>query len=482
MNSALAEVVAPAKVRHLIGGRWVESEQQDLVYDPYRGTVVAEVARGTVGDIDLAVQAAVGAAPVVAAIPAYERAKILHRVASLIVEYSDEIGLLMSRETGKALVDSIAEVRRSKDTITLSAEEAIRIEGAHIPLDGSEMGASKIAFMLRFPVGVIAAVTPFNAPFNLACHKLGPAFAAGNSLVLKTPPQCPAIVNRLVELFVKAGVPDGAVNAVHGGIEVGRALVSDPRVDFVTFTGSSRAGAEIKASSGLRRVALELGGNGQTIVHSDADLETAAKLCARNSMRLAGQSCISVQSVLVHRSVYDRFVRLVVEEVSKQKAGDPLDPATVVGTLIDEDAAKRVEQWVEEAVSHGARLLHGGERNGAQITPTVLSDIRPEMKVFCEEVFGPVVSVMPYDDISDAFHLINKSRYGLQTGIFTSSNTLTMRAIRELRTGGVIINGTSTWRTDQLAYGGVKDSGIGREGPRYAIREMTDERIVLFNM
>lgn len=482
MTSSRSPAESPIHVRHYIGGRWVTTSERDLVRDPYRGDVVAEVARGTTGHIDEALTAAVAAAPVVASIPAYRRAELLHKVARAITDQAADIGRLMARETGKALSDAIAEVARSNDTIKLSAEEAIRIEGAHIPLDGSEMGAGKIAFMLRFPVGVVGAITPFNAPFNLACHKLGPAFAAGNAVVLKTPPQCPAIVNRLVELFVEAGVPEGALNVVHGDAEVGRALVRDPRVDFITFTGSSRAGADIKASSGLRRVALELGGNGQTIVHSDADIETAAKLCARNSMRLAGQSCISVQSVLVHRSVYDRFLDLLVHNVEALKVGDPLDPSTNVGTLIDEGAARRVEAWLSEALAQGARLMAGGGRSGAQIAPTVLADITPQMKVFCEEVFGPVVSVMSYDDVSDAIALVNSGRYGLQAGIFTASNKLTMRAIREIRAGGIVINGTSTWRTDQLAYGGVKDSGIGREGPRYAIRDMTEERIALFNM
>src|SRR6185437_12519745 len=277
-----------------------------------------------------------------------------------------------------------------------------------------------------------------------------------------------------------AGTPDGVLNVLYGDI-VGPALVADPRVDFITFTGSPRAGSQIKAASGLRRVALELGGNGATIVHEDASIAEAAPVCARNAMRLAGQSCISVQTVYVHRKLYDEFVAAVVAEVKKFKVGDPLDPATDVGTLIDEVAAKRVESWIGEAVRGGARLLTGGRRTGAQIEPSVLADARADMKVVCDEVFGPVVSLLCYDDIDAVFRTISESRFGLQTGIFTASTALAIRAVRSLRTGGVIINGSSTWRTDQLAYGGVKDSGIGREGPRYAIRDMTEERIVLFN-
>jgi acyl-CoA reductase-like NAD-dependent aldehyde dehydrogenase len=253
-------------------------------------------------------------------------------------------------------------------------------------------------------------------------------------------------------------------------------------VDFVSFTGSSRVGEQIKAASGLRRVALELGGNGTTIVHSDADVAEAATLCARNSMRLAGQSCISVQNVMVHESVYEAFMERLVAEVRTLRVGDPLDPATDVGTLIDEAAARRVEQWIGEAVSQGARLLTGGGRRGAQVDPAVLVDVKPAMRVVCEEVFGPVVTVQRYRELKPVFEHISAGQYGLHCGIFTKSLPVAFEAIRGLRVGGLIVNGTSTWRTDQLAYGGVKSSGIGREGPRYAIRDMTEERLVLFNL
>jgi acyl-CoA reductase-like NAD-dependent aldehyde dehydrogenase len=425
--------------------------------------------------------AAVAAKDAAAAMPGYERAALLRRAGALLVERAPRIAEVMARETGKAIKDAKAEVVRSQDTLTLSAEEAVRIEGEHVPLDASAMGAGKICFMLRFPVGVVAGITPFNAPFNLACHKVAPAIASGNVIVLKAPPQSPGVVHELARIFVDAGTPAGMLNVLYGDV-VGPALVRDPRVDFVTFTGSSRVGAEIKAASGLRRVALELGGNGTTIVHEDADIAEAAPVCARNAMRLAGQSCISVQTVFAHRAVYDRFVETVVAEVKKLKAGDPLDPATDVGTLIDENAARRVEAWVNEAAQSGARGLAGGTRRGAQLDPTVLVDVDPSMKVVCEEVFGPVISILPYDDFDAVCRQINGSRYGLQCGVFTKSVALAIRAFRTIRTGGVIVNGSSTWRTDQLAYGGVKDSGIGREGPKYAIRDMTDERLVLFNL
>jgi acyl-CoA reductase-like NAD-dependent aldehyde dehydrogenase len=465
----------------LIGGTWRAPAESYEVHDPYRGEVTALAPKSSMADLDDALAAAVDAKSRMAAMPGFERAALLRRVGALLVERADRIAEVMARETGKAIKDARAEVVRSQDTLMLSAEEAVRIEGEHVPLDASAMGAGKICFMLRFPVGVVAGITPFNAPFNLACHKVAPALAAGNAIVLKAPPQSPGVIHELAELFVDGGTPAGALNVLYGD-QVGPALVRDRRVDFVTFTGSSRVGAEIKAGSGLRRVALELGGNGTTIVHEDASIADAAPVCARNAMRLSGQSCISVQTVYVHRSLYERFVASVVAEVKKLKVGDPLDPATDVGTLIDENSARRIETWVSEAVKSGARILTGGKRKGAQLEPTVLVDVKPVMKVVCEEVFGPVISIMPYDDFDAVCREISDSRYGLQCGVFTKSAETAIRAVRRIRTGGVIINGSSTWRTDQLAYGGVKESGIGREGPKYSIRDMTEERLVLFNM
>lgn len=476
-----AQVSEPNAIPMLIGGSWRPATEAYEVRDPYRGSVTATAPRSSLTDLDDALTAAVEAKAQMAAMPGYERAALLRRVGVLLLERADLIAEVMTRETGKAIKDAKAEVVRSQDTMLLSAEEAVRIEGEHVPLDQSPMGTGKICFMLRFPVGVVAGITPFNAPFNLACHKVAPAIASGNAIVLKAPPQAPGVVHELARLFVDAGTPAGAVNVLYGDL-VGPALARDPRVDFVTFTGSTRVGAEIKAASGLRRVALELGGTGTTIVHEDAAIEEAAPLCARNAMRLAGQSCISVQNVLVHRSLYERFSSLVTAEVKKLKVGDPLDPATDVGTLIDEKAARRVESWVADAVRSGARLLTGGQRRGAQLEPTVLVDVAPTMNVVCDEVFGPVVSIMPYDDFDAVCRDVSASRFGLQCGVFTRSVETALRAVRNIRTGGVIINGTSTWRTDQLAYGGVKDSGIGREGPKYAIRDMTEERLVLFNL
>jgi acyl-CoA reductase-like NAD-dependent aldehyde dehydrogenase len=468
------------RVPMLIDGAWCFGDREHDVTNPYTGELVARAPEASGEDLERALASAATAKRHAAALPGYERAALLQRVAHLLDERRDSIARAMSRETGKALKDSLAELARSRETITLSAEEAVRIEGEHVPLEATSKGAGKLAFLLRFPVGVVAGITPFNAPFNLAAHKVAPAIAAGNAIILKPPPQAPLSVHRMVELFVDAGTPRGVLNVIYGK-EIGAALVRDPRVDFITFTGSTRVGAEIKAASGLRRVALELGGTGQTIIHSDGDIEKAAPLCALNAMRLAGQSCISVQNVYVHATLHDRFLARLTEEIAKLKVGDPLDPTTDVGTLIDEAAARRVESWIQEAVAGGARILTGGQRRGAQLFPTVLVDVKPAMKVVCQEIFGPAMSVQPFTDLEKICAMVSDSPFGLQCGIFTESMATALWAVRNLRTGGVIVNGTSTWRTDQLPYGGVKQSGIGREGPRYAIRDMTEERLVVFN-
>lgn len=466
---------------HYIGGEAVQGGDRFESRDPYRGDVVCTAPTASAAEVDAAVASARAAAPDVAGMPAYERAAILRRTADLVVERAAEIGEIMARETGKALGDAEGEVKRSMDTLTLSAEEAIRIEGTHVPLDGSAMGHGKMAFLMRFPVGVVGAITPFNAPFNLACHKLAPAFAAGNASIIKPPQQCPMVVQRLVELFFEAGLPRTFIQVIHGGAATGQALVDHRGVDMLTFTGSSRVGAEIRARAGLRPVTLELGGAGPTIVCEDADLDAIAPMLARNAVRLAGQSCISVQNIHVPRAMAETLGAKVAAEMEALTVGDPLAAGTDVGTLIDEAAAKRVAAWVDEAVGQGARLLAGGRRERAAYAPTLLTDVRPDMKVVCDEVFGPVASILAYDDLNEPVEQVTSSPFGLQCGVFTDSTERALWLARRLRTGGVIINGTSTWRTDQLAYGGVKDSGIGREGPRYAIHDMTEERLILFN-
>lgn len=480
MSAAIHVDREPEIIRAHSGGEWRTSGATDEVRDPYRGDVVALAPRSTKADCDDALDAAVAARAAMAALTGYERAAILRRTADILADRVEDVAVAMTRETGKAIADSRLETLRSVETLRLCAEEAVRIQGEHVPMEASAIGAGKIGMVLRFPVGVVSAITPFNAPVNLAAHKLGPAIAAGNSVVLKPSPKAPLSVHKVVEAFVAAGLPKGAINTLYGD-DIAAQMVSDPRVDFVTFTGSTRVGKIIRAGVGMKRVALELGGIGPTIVHHDSDLATAAKACARNGMLLAGQSCISVQNVHVHRSVFERFTAMIEAEVAAVRVGDPLDPATEVGTLIDEASACRVEAMIGDAVARGARLVRGGARRGAMLDPAVLTEVSPHMSVVNEEIFGPALTVQPYDDVEQVFAAISDSPYGLQCGIFTASLALALAAIKTVRTGGVIVNGTSRWRSDQMPYGGVKDSGIGREGPKYSIRDMTEERFFVLN-
>ncbi|MFD4351199.1 aldehyde dehydrogenase family protein [Nocardia sp. NPDC058518] len=470
----------PADATALIGGAWRSGEILHEVRDPYRGDVVGTMAVSSERDLGDALDAAQRATAVMAKMPGYERARLLHRIADSVTERAQQIGEILARESGKAISDAVNEPLRAADTIRLSAEEAVRIEGEHIPMDASAVGAGSIGMTLRFPVGVVAAITPFNGPVHLTAHKLGPALAAGNSVVLKPSPKAPLSVHAFTQAVLEADVPEGAINVLYGDT-VSPGLVSDPRVDFVSFTGSIPVGKAIRSSVGMKRVALELGGVGPTFVSDDADLAVAAKACARHAMMIAGQSCVSVQNVYVKRSAYEAFLELLVKEIDAIRFGDPLEKSTEVGTLIDVAAAERVLGMIDRAVADGATILRGGRRSGAQLNATVLTDVNSAMDVVADEIFGPAMTVQPYDDIEPIFREISLSPYGLQCGIFTNSLDLAMTAFRKVRTGGVIVNGTSRWRADQMPYGGVKDSGIGREGPKYAIRDMTEERLLVLN-
>lgn len=471
---------APVTVRSRIAGEWRDPEATQEIRDPYRGNVVGYAPVSSEKDCEDALAAAYKGKKAMAAMPGFERAALLRRAADNLSKRAEEIAKAMSLETGKAIRDSILETQRSADTLRLCAEEAVRIEGEHIPMDASAIGAGKIGVVLRFPAGVIVGITPFNAPVNLAAHKIGPALAAGNAIILKPSPKASLCVHMVVEAVIDAGAPDGAVNTLYGDA-IAPGLISDPRVDFVSFTGSTRVGKIIRNSVGMKRVALELGGVGPTFVHGDADFDAAAKACARNAMLIAGQSCISVQNVFVEKPIFEAFTEAVRQEVKALKFGDPMDTETDVGTLIDEQAAIRVERMVEDAVSAGAKIIQGGSRSGAQLAGTVLTNVNAEMDVVCDEIFGPAMSIQPYEEIEPIFESISQSPFGLQCGIFTNSLDLALSAIKNVRTGGVIVNGTSRWRSDQMPYGGVKESGIGREGPKYAIKDMTEERFFVLN-
>lgn len=471
-----------AHVKALIGGARLSVDDHTFeTVDPYRREVVARVDNATKEVVARAVATAAAAKPVIAATPAHERAALLRRIAGEIRKRRDQLATAMAREVGKAIADAYREVDRCPETIELSAEEAVRIEGAHIPMDAAAASSGKLGMTLRFPVGTVAAITPYNAPLNLACHKLGPALAAGNPIIIKPAPTASFSVDLLIEACIAAGTPHGWVNAIYG-FEAGRYLVADPAIDFISFTGSSAIGAEIRRQAPLKPATLELGGNGSTIVAADADLKTAAKVCATNAMRLAGQSCISVQNIFVHRDVVEKFQQLLLENVAALKVGDPLDSETDLGPVIDVRSADRIVQTLKGATKTGnASILIGGSAHEALVDPTVVRLTKPEGALFAEEIFGPVANVVSFESLSEPVNYINAGRYGLQAGVFTRSIEPALQLAKSLRVGGIIINGSSTWRSDQAPYGGVKDSGAGREGPRFAIREMTEERLIVFN-
>ena len=433
---------------------------------------------GTAEDIDAAITANVEAAEACRVMPAYERAACLRSVADGIEKGMDGFVGLLSREAGKPLAQSRLELDRAAFVFRDAAEEATRMEGDILPLDVLPAGKGRLGLTRRFPLSPIAAITPFNFPVLLAAHKIAPAMACGASLTLKPPPQDPLTTLMLGDLIAASGYPAGGVNIVPCELAVAERLVKDPRIRMISFTGSVKAGWAIRAGAGTKRVALELGGNAGVIVEDDADVEFAAQRCAIGGYAYAGQSCISVQRILVHERVYDRFVQSFVPRVEKLVVGDPLDPATDVGPMIDEGAAARAEGWMNAATKDGANVLAGGSRRGTLFQPTVLAGTRPDQAVNCEEVFAPITTVTPYRDFDEALGSLNASLYGLQAGVFTRDVSKLMRAWNRLDVGGVMGNDIPSFRVDRMPYGGAKASGLGREGVRYAIDEMTELRLL----
>lgn len=466
----------------LLAGSWTESASPLDVVNPYDGSVVATTFLAGEAERERATEAAVAAAPAMRGLAAYERAAILARAGEELGRRREEIGRTIAGEVGKPIRDALAEADRGVQTFQAAAGEARRIAGEEVPIDLAPHGKGRIAFTRRFPIGPVAAISPFNFPFNLAAHKLAPAVASGNPVVLKPASKTPLSALILAEALDRAGLPKGALSVLPMSREVGDRMVTDDRFRLLTFTGSSTVGWGMKARAGRKRVLLELGGNAGVIVDETADLEQAAVRVAAGGFALAGQSCISVQRVYVHRRLYERFASLLVDTVEALKVGDPLDPATDVGPMIDVGEAERIDGWVLEAVRGGARVLTGGKRlGGALYAPTVLADVAAEAKVCAEEVFAPVVGLFPFDDFDRAIEEVNRSPYGLQAGVFTNDLSHTLAAFDRLEVGGVMLNDVSSWRMDAMPYGGVKHSGLGREGPRYAIEEMTETKIVVFN-
>jgi acyl-CoA reductase-like NAD-dependent aldehyde dehydrogenase len=461
----------------LIDGEWVETGAWVDVLSPFSGDVVGRVAKGGAGETRRALDAAELA--LANPLPAHKRAEILVRTAGLIGKRHEELARTISDEAGKPIKTARVEASRAMSTYTFAAVEARKLAGEMIPMDAAQAGEGKLGFTIRRPVGIVAAISPFNFPCNLVAHKLAPALAAGCPVVLKPASSTPLSALFLAELMQDAGLPAGWVNVVVGpSSEIGDVLVEDERVKLITFTGSGPVGWGLQERAPRKRVKLELGNSTPVIVAGDADVETAAAKLAGNAFSFAGQSCISVQRIYVERPVYDDFVAKFVPAVEALKVGDPADDETDVGPVIDDGNRKRILAWIEEAKAAGATVLAGGE-DGGLIRPTVLADVPDTAKVSCDEVFGPVVVVNAFDSLDEAIERANGTPFGLQAGVFTASIDTALRCAESLEFGGITVNEAPTFRSDQMPYGGVKGSGNTKEGPAYAVREMTEERLVV---
>jgi len=467
--------------RFLVGGEWRASSRTKPVVNPYDNKTVGEVYQASPKDIEEAIASAASTFHITRQLPSYERAAALSFVANQIERRKVDFSRLITRETGKPISFSRAEVERAILTFTLASEEAKRIEGSVLPFDLAEHSRGRFGMVRRFPIGPIGAITPFNFPINLVAHKVGPAIASGNTVVLKPSSNAPLTALLLAEVIYGSTLPKGAFNVIPCSADEAEQLVVDERIKLLSFTGSPQVGWGLKARAGKKRVVLELGGNAGVIVDDDANMEYALKRIAQGAYGNAGQSCIAVQRVYVRDKVYRAFSEKFLEQTRAIVCGDPMREATVVGPMISEEAAAKVEAWIREAVDEGARLLCGGKRSGSMFEPTILVDVKPDMKVSCQEVFAPVVTLDKFADFKEAVALVNHSPYGLQAGVFTNDIRNVFYAYESLDVGGVIINDFPTYRIDHMPYGGVKDSGFGREGVRYTIEEMTELKLLAFN-
>ncbi|KWW21379.1 aldehyde dehydrogenase [Peribacillus simplex] len=465
----------------LVAGHWEKTSETMMVLNKYTQEPAAEISVATKKHVDKAVKSAKAALK--QNFSPYERYEVLMKAAQLLLERREEFARILAIEVGKSIRESRGEVDRSAQTLQISAEEAKRIHGEGVPVESAQGSENRMAFTIRVPVGVIAAITPFNAPINLVCHKIGPALASGNSVVLKPAEVTPICAIKLASLLEEAGLPKGRLQVLTGdGAKIGEWLLENQDVNMFTFTGSPRVGELIRSKAGLRKVSLELGNNSATIVHKDSDLERAATLVSQKSFNNAGQVCISVQRIYVHQDIYESFVAKLIEKTEEFVVGNPMDEKTDIGPMIRLTEAERVEAWVKEAVEQGARIEVGGKRDGAFYLPTILTNVKDDMKVCRQEVFGPIVSIATYEEIDEVIAKVNDSDYGLQAGLFTNDLQLAMKAAREIEVGGLIVNDASAYRVDHMPYGGVKKSGNGKEGPKYAMEEMTEERIIVLNL
>jgi glyceraldehyde-3-phosphate dehydrogenase (NADP+) len=479
MRRMTTEVRAPS-VPIYLAGDFVEAGTPLEVRDPATDELVATTFQAGAEELEWATAAALKAFDETRRLASFERRDALAHVAACIERDADELASLLSRESGKPIKDARGEVARGALTFRTAAEEALRINGEWLPLDWSAANRGRHGIVRRYPIGPVAGISPFNFPLNLAAHKVAPAIAAGCSIVLKPPSKDPLTMLRIARYMAETDLPKGAVSILPMDRPTGDRMVSDERFKLLSFTGSPSVGWKMKAEAGKKKVVLELGGNAGAIVDETADLDWAVERLVYGSFAYAGQVCISVQRIYVVRDVYAEFERRFVERVGKVKVGNPLDPDTDLGPMVDEAAVERTHRWVTEAVDAGARALVAGRPDGRWYTPTVLTDVPRDAMICSEEAFAPVVNLFAVDSFADAVRDVNDSRFGLQCGVFTTSLERTLQAHDELEMGGIIINDVPTWRTDSMPYGGVKDSGLGREGLRWSIEDMTEPRLLAF--
>ena len=466
----------------LVGGEWRTGEQVLEINSPYDGSPSGAVYLASQADIEDAIVSAQRGFEVTRGLPSHKRSEILQNLHRLMGERFDDLVELMIAEGGKTRQIAIGETARAMQTIFVSSEEARRIEGEVFSIDWTAAGEHKQGFTKRVPLGIVLAITPFNYPLNLACHKIGPAIAAGNALILKPAEKTPLSSVLLTELILEAGYPPEALSMLNCFGPQAETMVTDPRIAMLSFTGSSSVGWMLKNKAGMKRVALELGGNAGVIVHSDADLDRAVSQVVAGGFANAGQNCISVQRILIQQEKFDEFTEGLVNGVKSLKLGDPRDEDTDIGPMIALRDAERAESWVREASEHGAKILTGGGREGTLFEPTILTNTTPDMRVSCEEIFAPVVTISPYGEWDEAITAINDTPYGLQAGLFTNDMNLIMDAWERIEVGGLQVNSVPTFRVDHMPYGGVKASGFGREGVKYALEEMTDLRLMVLHL
>jgi len=470
-------------MKMLINGKWIDKDEKIEVKNPFNGEVIDTVPAGTPEDVKKAIDAAVEGYEINRNLPVHKRVDILLKAAELMRGRHEELSRTIATEGSKTIKEARGEVTRAINTITLSSEEAKRILGETIPFDSMPGAENRVGYYYRFPIGVIAAITPFNDPLNLVAHKLGPIIAGGNSVVLKPATVTPLSALKLGEILLDAGLPPKILNIVTGyGDVIGDALVTDERIRMITFTGGPEAGKEIIKKAGLKKIGMELGSNCPVIVMDDCDLEKAVESCVSGAFWAVGQNCIGVQRLFVQKNIYDKFEEKFVERTRKMKVGYQLDEDTDMGPMITEHEAKRVEEWIKEAVNAGGKLLTGGERKGSVVQPTVMKDVPKTCRLGHEEVFGPVVILYQFDNLDEAIGKANDVDYGLHAGIFTSNLNTAFKAIKEIDVGGIMINDSSDYRIDGMPFGGVKNSGLGREGIKFSLQEMTEPKVVCFNL